>query len=79
MASNEFARHNKENQIRSSKIEKAVRTALIIGKKNKEINCSELSLPVDYLRNGKRYSSSVFTFGSMCKSHATKRYKRRLL
>ena len=36
---------------------------IIIGKKNKEINCSGLLLPVEYLRNGKRYSSSVFTFG----------------
>ena len=31
--------------------------------KNKEISRSGLSLPVEYLRNGKRYSSSVFTFG----------------
>ena len=36
---------------------------IIIEKKNKEINCSGLLLPVKYLRNGKRYSSSVFTFG----------------
>ena len=41
--------------------------------KNKEISRSGLLLPVEYLRNGKRYSSSVFTFGK-CKSHATKRY-----
>ena len=31
--------------------------------KNKEISRSGLLLPVEYLRNGKRYSSSVFTFG----------------
>ena len=31
--------------------------------KNKEISRSGLSLPVEYLRNGKRYSSSIFTFG----------------
>ena len=37
-----------------------IRTA---NKKNKEISRSGLSLPVEYLRNGKRYSSSVFTFG----------------
>ena len=30
-------------------------------KKNKEISRSGLWLPVEYLRNGKRYSSSVFT------------------
>ena len=30
--------------------------------KNKEISRSGLSLPVEYLRNGKRYSSSVFHF-----------------
>ena len=48
----------------------------IIGKKNKEIKCSGLLLPVEYLRNGKRYSSFVFTFGKR-KSRATERYKRR--
>ena len=45
--------------------------------KNKEISRSGLSLPVEYLQNGKRYSSSVFTFG-WCKSHATKRCNPRL-
>ena len=44
---------------------------IIIGKKNKEINCSGLLLPVEYLRNGMRYSSSVFTFGYVQES----RYK----
>ena len=34
-------------------------------------------LPVEYLRNGKRYSSSVFTMAK-ANSHATKRCKRRL-
>ena len=48
MPSNEFARHNnKKNK----------------NNKNKEISRSGLLLPVEYLRNGKRYSSSVFTFG----------------
>ena len=42
----------------------------IIRKKNKEITRSGLVLPVEYLRNGKRYLSSVFT---LChgKSYAT--------
>ena len=44
---------------------------IIIGKKNKEINCSGLLLPVEILRNGRRYSSSVFTFGYVQES----RYK----
>ena len=39
--------------------------------KNKEISRSGLSLPVEYLRNGKRYSSFVFTLDNG-KSHATK-------
>ena len=34
---------------------------IIIGKKNKEITCSGLCASGRYLRNGKRYSSSVFT------------------
>ena len=37
-----------------------IRTA---NNKNKEISRSGLLLTVEYLRNGKRYSSSVFTFG----------------
>ena len=41
----------------------AERRRKIIEKKNKEMTCSGLLLPVEYLRNGKRYSSSVFTFG----------------
>ena len=43
---------------------------------NKEISRSGLVFPVEYLRNVKRYSSSVFTFGNR-KSCATRRYKRR--
>ena len=39
--------------------------------KNKEISRSGLLLPVEYLRNGKRYSSFVFTVANG-KSHATK-------
>ena len=46
-------------------------------KKNKEISRSGLLLPVEYLRNGKRYSSFVFTVANG-KSHATKRCKLRL-
>ena len=42
--------------------------------KNKEITCSGLWLPVEYLRNGKRYSSFVFTL-ARSKSHATKRWQ----
>ena len=34
-------------------------------------------LPVEYLRNGERYSSSVFTL-SKAKNHANSLYKRRL-
>ena len=45
--------------------------------KNKEISPSGLVFPVKYLRNGKRYSSSVFTFRNR-KSCSTRRYKRRL-
>ena len=56
MPSNEFARHNNKNK----------------KNKNKEISRSGLSLPVEYLRNGKRYSSFVFTLNNG-KSHATKR------
>ena len=44
---------------------------------NKEISRSGLVFEVEYLRNGKRYSSSVFFFGNR-KSCATRRYKRRL-
>ena len=51
--------------------ERRISIRIIIGKKNKEINCSGLLLPVEYLRNGKRYSSSVFTFGYVQES----RYK----
>ena len=40
--------------------------------KNKEISRSGLLLPVEYLRNGERYSSSVFTVAKR-ESHATKR------
>ena len=47
-ASNEFARHNNKNEKKN---------------KNKEISRSGLLLPVEYLQNGKSYSSSVFTFG----------------
>ena len=36
--------------------------------KNKEISRSGLLLPVKYLRNGKRYSSSVFFFGQLQES-----------
>ena len=43
---------------------------------NKEISQGYV-LPVEYLRNYKRYSSSVFTL-ILGKSHATKRYKLRL-
>ena len=46
-------------------------------KKNKEISRSGLLLPVEYLRNGKRYSSFVFTVTNG-KSHATKRCNPRL-
>ena len=45
--------------------------------KNKEISRSGLSLPVEYLRNGKRYSSFVLTVANG-KSHATKRCNPRL-
>ena len=45
--------------------------------KNKEISRSGLLLPVEYLRNGKRYSSFVFTLANG-KSHATKRCNSRL-
>ena len=45
--------------------------------KNEEISRSGLSLPVEYLRNGKRYSSFVFTVANG-KSHATKRCNPRL-
>ena len=45
--------------------------------KNKEISRFGLVFPVEYLRNGERYSSSVFTVAKV-KSHATKWYKRRL-
>ena len=45
--------------------------------KNKEISRSGLLLPVEYLRNGKRYSSFVFTVTNG-KSHATKRCNPRL-
>ena len=45
--------------------------------KNKEISRSELLLPVEYLRNGKRYLSFVFTVAKG-KSHATKRCNPRL-
>ena len=50
---------------------------IIIGKKSKEINCSGLLLPVEYLRNGKRYLSFVFTVAE-CKSRSTKRCNPRL-
>ena len=42
--------------------------------KNKEIIAFRAMFPVKYLRNGKRYSSSVFTV-TKGKSHATKRCK----
>ena len=45
--------------------------------KNKEISRSRLLLPVEYLQNGKRYSSFVFTVANG-KSHATKRCNPRL-
>ena len=45
--------------------------------KNKEISRSGLLLPVEYLRNGKRYSSFVLTVTKR-KSHATKRCNPRL-
>ena len=45
-------------------------------KKNKEISAFWAVFPVKYLRNGKRYSSSVFTMAK-CNSRATKRCKRR--
>ena len=44
---------------------------------NKEILRSGLLLPVEYLRNGKRYSRFVFTVAK-CKSHTTKRCNPRL-
>ena len=46
-----------------------------IGKKNKEIRVQGYVLPVEYLRNGGRYSRSVFTFINR-KSHATNWFKR---
>ena len=45
--------------------------------KNKETSRSGLLLPVEYLRNGKRYSSFVFYVANR-KSHATKRCNTRL-
>ena len=51
-----------------------IRTA---NNKNKEISRSGLLLPVEYLRNGKRYSRFVSTVAK-CKSHATKRCNPRL-
>ena len=49
----------------------------IIGKKNKEISRQIVVFRLEYLRNSKRYSSSVFTVAKG-KSHATKRCKPRL-
>ena len=46
-------------------------------KKNKETSHSGLLLPVEYLRNDKRYSSFVFTVVKR-KSNATKRCNPRL-
>ena len=46
-------------------------------KNNKEISRAGLLLPVEYLRNGKRYSRFVFTVANG-KSHATKRCQTRL-
>ena len=48
-----------------------------IGKKNKEISCQIVVFRGEYLRNGKRYSSSVFTL-TKCMSHATKQCNPRL-
>ena len=49
---------------------------IIIEKKNKEISTFWTVFPVKYLRNGRRYSSSVFTVAKG-NSRATKRCKRR--
>ena len=50
---------------------------IIIRIKIKKYRVQGYVLPVEYLRNGKRYSSSVFTVAK-AKSHATKWCKRRL-
>ena len=56
--------------------ERRIIIRIIIGKKNKEISRSGLVLPVEYLRNGKRYSSFVFTMAKR-KSRATRLCKPR--
>ena len=52
------------------------RIIIIIDKKNNEISAFWAVFPVKYLRNGRRYSSSVLTVAKG-NSRATKRCKRR--